>query len=232
MSRKTKQPEKAPSTYRFMCLRAKSTNYSMSFETKDEALQYAESLDDPKIEWYGIYELDPECDYLKAVVSKRLLPYDDTIPERFLTKSDSDSEWFDSGESKKKHKRHKQEVESEDDTEATDEVSSDKLPDEPVNTSRRQRRRRSLGIDVTVVDLDADEQSHSNEKLPDKKHRKRRKRKSDSNSTEITLASEMNNLTDESTSKKRRRRKRSSTDQDESTRKKRKHKRSHKHTGE
>ena len=68
-----------PSIFRFMCLRNGNTNYHMDFTTKEEAIAYADELNDPKIEWYGIYEVSPLKDYLISVTSKRLQPYRDNI---------------------------------------------------------------------------------------------------------------------------------------------------------
>lgn len=80
MSRK--KTNTVSSTYRFMCIREKGTNYTTDFETREAALKYAEELDDSKIEWYGVYELDPNSPYLKTLVSKRLIPHDQcyTLP--------------------------------------------------------------------------------------------------------------------------------------------------------
>ena len=80
-----KQKAKEPSTYRFMCTTTDlKRGYHLDFSTKEEALQHAAELNDPTIDWYGIYELDPMCDYLKPVTNKRLIPHDDRIPTRFL----------------------------------------------------------------------------------------------------------------------------------------------------
>jgi len=64
------------SKYRFMCVKKKNGNYTKEFESKDEALQYANELDDKDIEWYGIYEVSPYSPYLNTIVSKRLIPHD------------------------------------------------------------------------------------------------------------------------------------------------------------
>lgn len=74
-----RKPSEDPSVFRFMCLRNGNTNYHKDFFTKEEALQYAEELNDPKIEWYGIYELNPNCDHLISIDHKRLQPYRDEI---------------------------------------------------------------------------------------------------------------------------------------------------------
>ena len=77
MARKKSTVE--PSTFRFMCLKTDNKNYHLDFTTKEEAIQYADTLNDSKIEWYGIYELDPRKDYMIDVVSKRLIPHNDMI---------------------------------------------------------------------------------------------------------------------------------------------------------
>lgn len=62
------------SIYRFMCVRSvKGTNYHTDFPTKEEALSYIDSLDDNKIEWYGLYEINELNPYLKWITSKRLI---------------------------------------------------------------------------------------------------------------------------------------------------------------
>lgn len=67
-----KKQEVSPSLFTFMCLRV-GGNYHKDFSTKEEALEYIESLNDPKIEWYGIYEIEPGVQHMKLVVSKRLI---------------------------------------------------------------------------------------------------------------------------------------------------------------
>lgn len=64
-----------PNLYRFMCLRAKNTNYHIDFPTKEEAMEYVNELNDPKIEWFGVYEIDEKRDTLKSVYQKRLIPF-------------------------------------------------------------------------------------------------------------------------------------------------------------
>lgn len=71
-----KKTDNVSSTYRFMCIREKGTNYTADFETREAALKYAEELDDSKIEWYGVYELNPNLTYLVTLVSKRLIPHE------------------------------------------------------------------------------------------------------------------------------------------------------------
>lgn len=60
-----------------MCLKERDGNYHLDFNSREEALLYAESLNDSKIEWYGVYEVDPALPYLNLVVSKRLIPHND-----------------------------------------------------------------------------------------------------------------------------------------------------------
>lgn len=69
--------EKFPIVYRLMCEKVNSNGYHVDFNSKDEAIKYAEELDDPKISWYGIYEIDPALPYLQYVTDKRLIPHDD-----------------------------------------------------------------------------------------------------------------------------------------------------------
>jgi hypothetical protein len=71
--------EKEEIKYRFMCMRNGNTNYSKDFKSKDEAIKYAENLNDDKIEWFGIYEINPLEKYLIRVISKRLQPYKASI---------------------------------------------------------------------------------------------------------------------------------------------------------
>ena len=86
MSRRKKQ-EVAPSIFRFMCIKTDGKNYTAEFQSKDEAIQYADSLYDTKMEWYGIYEINPKSDYLKAIVNKRIVPYNDLIPIDYVIQS-------------------------------------------------------------------------------------------------------------------------------------------------
>jgi hypothetical protein len=76
MSRKKSQAE--PSTFRLMYININGSGDHLDFKSKDDAIQYAESISN-KIEWYGIYELNPKCDYLIMVTHKRILPYINTI---------------------------------------------------------------------------------------------------------------------------------------------------------
>lgn len=59
-------------TYRFMCERLGNTNYHIEFETKEEAMAYVEELNDNKISWYGVYEVDVVRNILITVTHKRL----------------------------------------------------------------------------------------------------------------------------------------------------------------
>ena len=77
MSRKKTSIE--PSTFRFTCIKTDNKNYHLDFTAKEEALQYVDELNDSKIEWYGLYELDPRKDYMQLVTHKRLIPHNDTI---------------------------------------------------------------------------------------------------------------------------------------------------------
>lgn len=77
MAKKSKKTEL--STYRFMCVKTNNLNYHIDFKSYDNAIQYVNYLNDNKIEWYGLYELEPSSDYLKLVTHKRLIPHDATI---------------------------------------------------------------------------------------------------------------------------------------------------------
>ena len=74
-----KKTEVAPSIFRFMCIKTDSKNYHIDFQSEEEALRYTEELNDPKIEWYGVYELDPMKTYMTSVTHKRLIPHNDTV---------------------------------------------------------------------------------------------------------------------------------------------------------
>lgn len=78
MSRKIKSKE--PSIFRLMYISidCKNNNH-VDFQTKEEALDYANNLNSSLIEWYGIYELDPICNYMKRIVSNRLIKYNNII---------------------------------------------------------------------------------------------------------------------------------------------------------
>lgn len=77
MSRK--KTEKTPDVYRFMCIRNGNSNYHVDFTSQEEALQYVNELNDPKIEWYGVYEISPDSNNLKLVTGNRLIPFNDHI---------------------------------------------------------------------------------------------------------------------------------------------------------
>lgn len=77
MSRSKKSTD--PSMFRFMCITSDNHNYHKDFLSKEEALQYAEEIDNSSIEWYGVYELVPYLDYLVTIVSKRLIPHNNVI---------------------------------------------------------------------------------------------------------------------------------------------------------
>lgn len=86
MTRKSSKVE--PSVFRFICLREKSVaNYHVDFTSKEDALDYIDKLNDSKIEWYGLYEINPKSDYLKAIVNKRIIPYNDLIPIDYVIQS-------------------------------------------------------------------------------------------------------------------------------------------------
>lgn len=77
-----------PSSFRFMCVRTDGKNYHVDFSEKEEALKYVEDLDTHKIEWYGLYELCPDKDYLVMVTHKRIIPHKDD----FIIRDSSSSE--------------------------------------------------------------------------------------------------------------------------------------------
>lgn len=74
-----RKKEIAPSVFRFMCIRTGNTNYSLDFDSKEAGLEYIEELNDPKIEWYGFYEIDNLRETLNRITAKRLVSYDDAI---------------------------------------------------------------------------------------------------------------------------------------------------------
>lgn len=74
--------EVKPTIYRFMCERTNNQNYHTDFNSKEEGLKYIESLNDPKISWYGLYELDEVKDRLNTIVSKRLIQLPNTISKQ------------------------------------------------------------------------------------------------------------------------------------------------------
>ena len=75
-----------PSIFRFMCIKDENKNYHSDFKSLEEAIKYIEKLKDSKIEWYGLYEIDPKKDHLVSISHKRLIPHNDIItyvaPER------------------------------------------------------------------------------------------------------------------------------------------------------
>lgn len=73
MGRSKKSTE--PSIFRFMCITTDNRNYHIDFQSKDEALQYTDELSNSKIEWWGLYELKPNCDHQITVTHKRLIPH-------------------------------------------------------------------------------------------------------------------------------------------------------------
>lgn len=80
--------EKESNVFRFMCIRNGNTNYHKDFNSKESAMQYIESLNDDKIEWYGVYESKPSVDYLTCVVYKRMQPFDNSY---YFKQDDSSS---------------------------------------------------------------------------------------------------------------------------------------------
>ena len=79
MSRKSKETKIEPSIFRVMVEHFPYKQTHTDFFDKEEALQYAHSLVNKTTAWYGVYELNPLCNYLISVESNRLRPYDDTI---------------------------------------------------------------------------------------------------------------------------------------------------------
>lgn len=65
--------------YRFMCFCEGGPGYCKDFTTKESALEYVDTMDDSKIEWYGVYYWDRRINAFKHVVSERLKPHNDTI---------------------------------------------------------------------------------------------------------------------------------------------------------
>ena len=78
MAKKSNKHE--ASTYRLIGVRTDNNNYHIDFKTKDEALNHIDKLNDPKLEWYGLYEVIPSLDTLKSVVWKRLIPFKTNTP--------------------------------------------------------------------------------------------------------------------------------------------------------
>jgi hypothetical protein len=75
-----KNVTKEPSTYRVMVEKNPYKQVSINFADREEALQYAHELTSKDTAWYGIYELNPLCDYLITVESKRLVTHDNSVP--------------------------------------------------------------------------------------------------------------------------------------------------------
>lgn len=81
-AKKVKEDKAACKLYRFMCLKSgKNNNYHTDFTSSDDAIEYANNLNDSDIEWYGIFEVDSDKNTLHRVVCKRLKPIDMSIPE-------------------------------------------------------------------------------------------------------------------------------------------------------
>lgn len=74
-----KEVNNEPSTFRVMVTEFPYNHITVDFTTKEEALQYAHELTSENAAWYGIYELNPRCEYLISVEHKRLRPYDDVV---------------------------------------------------------------------------------------------------------------------------------------------------------
>ena len=81
MARKKSSAEQA-SSYVFMCMRIDNKNYHVDFKTKEEAINYANNLKDKKAEWWGIYEMKPNREYLTTVTYKRLITFDKVKPPK------------------------------------------------------------------------------------------------------------------------------------------------------
>ena len=81
-AKKVKENKTDCKLYRFMCLKSvKNNNYHADFTSSDDAIEYANNLNDDDIEWYGIFEVDSDKNTLHRVVCKRLKPIDMSIPE-------------------------------------------------------------------------------------------------------------------------------------------------------
>ena len=65
-----------------MCLKSgKNNNYHTDFTSSDDAIEYANNLNDNDIERYGIFKVESDKNTLHRVVCKRLTPIDMSIPE-------------------------------------------------------------------------------------------------------------------------------------------------------
>lgn len=58
--------------YRFMCEREGNTSYHVDFSSKSEALVYLDELNDDKIMWYGLYEVDNVLNKIIPIECKRV----------------------------------------------------------------------------------------------------------------------------------------------------------------
>lgn len=74
-----KEVNNEPSTFRVMVTEFPYNHITVDFTTKEEALQYAHELTSENTAWYGVYELNPRCEYLISVEHKRLRPHDDDV---------------------------------------------------------------------------------------------------------------------------------------------------------
>ena len=74
-----KEVNNEPSTFRVMVTEFPYNHITVDFTTKEEALQYAHELTSENTAWYGVYELNPRCEYLISVEHKRLRPHDDVV---------------------------------------------------------------------------------------------------------------------------------------------------------
>ena len=77
-----KEVNNEPSTFRVMVTEFPYNHITVDFTTKEEALQYAHELTSENTAWYGVYELNPRCEYLISVEHKRLRPHDDVVVDK------------------------------------------------------------------------------------------------------------------------------------------------------
>lgn len=84
--------DKYKKIYRFMALTKNCSNYHVDFDSQQEGIDYINQLNDSKIEWYGLYEVDSVNDKLKTIISKRVIPYDDTITVTKIKKEKLDKQ--------------------------------------------------------------------------------------------------------------------------------------------
>ena len=81
-----KRTTNEPIVYRLICVYKRMVNNChQDFPSFQEAVDYTNSMNTKGIEWYGIYEINPNSEFLKRLISKRLLPYDDSIPTKKVT---------------------------------------------------------------------------------------------------------------------------------------------------